>query len=175
MAAAVFLLTADAVLNKQLAMATLQQLDWSVIVKLYAIFVWMYGFHKTRTIEWIWSELNLRHSNYDDVTSIAFLVVVILIATNIGGGFIVTIMALELLVANGSQLSLILLVMWVTSIGGNLTLFGCVANFIVVGKAQQLTKYRMSFWSHFQFGFLTTVLSCSLGVVIICGILQVGQ
>uniref|UniRef100_A0A1X7UKI2 Citrate transporter-like domain-containing protein n=1 Tax=Amphimedon queenslandica TaxID=400682 RepID=A0A1X7UKI2_AMPQE len=51
-----------------------------------------------------------------------------------------------------------LLLAWISTIAGNFTLIGSVANLIVAEKARSSAEYRISFLGYFIFGFPSTLL-----------------
>ncbi|MBF1999442.1 MAG: anion transporter [Synechococcales cyanobacterium M58_A2018_015] len=53
-----------------------------------------------------------------------------------------------------------------STLAGNLTLFGAVANLIVV-EAAKSQGYSLTFWEHFRFGFPLTLLTIALGTAMI--------
>ncbi|XP_011410015.1 PREDICTED: putative transporter arsB [Amphimedon queenslandica] len=64
-----------------------------------------------------------------------------------------------------------LLLAWISTIAGNFTLIGSVANLIVAEKAQSSAKYHISFLEYFIFGFSSTlwILYVCLPVVYFMG------
>lgn len=84
-----------------------------------------------------------------------------------------TIIVLELLIPCVNQLELVLYLAWISTIAGNLTLFGSVANLIVAQKAYSTIGYRLGFFEYLRYGFVTTVVLSALGMAIIYGLLQV--
>lgn len=56
---------------------------------------------------------------------------------------------------------------WVSTIAGNLTLIGSAANIIV---AELNTTSEMTFTRYFKFGFPTTLIITTVGLLIICGL-----
>jgi len=56
---------------------------------------------------------------------------------------------------------------WVSTIAGNLTLIGSAANIIV---AELNTTGELTFVRHFKFGFPTTLVISAVGLGIICGL-----
>ncbi|XP_019853690.1 PREDICTED: putative transporter arsB [Amphimedon queenslandica] len=64
-----------------------------------------------------------------------------------------------------------LLLAWISTIAGNFTLIGSVANLIVAEKARSSAEYRISFLGYFIFGFPSTlvILYACLPVVYFMG------
>jgi len=84
-----------------------------------------------------------------------------------------TLLVLQQVPLTGNHLNLILYLAFLTTIAGNLTLFGSVANLIVAQKALTSSiKYRFDFWTYFKYGFFTTILFSLIGMAIIYGLLQ---
>ena len=68
------------------------------------------------------------------------------------------------------QLSGVLLA-WVSTIAGNFTLIGSVANLIVAEKGRYISNYHLGFWEYLKFGFCSTaiVLFADLPIVYFAG------
>jgi Na+/H+ antiporter NhaD/arsenite permease-like protein len=97
-----------------------------------------------------------------------------IIGSNVFSNVPLTLLVLEQVPLTGDHLGLILYLAFLTTIAGNLTLFGSVANLIVAQKALTSSiKYRFDFWTYLKFGFPTTVLFSLVGMFIIYGLLLV--
>ena len=57
-----------------------------------------------------------------------------------------------------------MLLAWVSTIAGNFTLIGSVANLIVAEKGRNIADYRLGFWEYLKFGL------CSTGMVLFAGL-----
>merc|ERR1711991_31735 len=64
-----------------------------------------------------------------------------------------------------------ILLAWVATVAGNLTLMGSVANLIVAEEGKHY--FEMSFAYYSKFGFPITIVTLYLGVAIICGMWMV--
>ncbi|CAF1114660.1 unnamed protein product [Adineta steineri] len=94
--------------------------------------------------------------------------------TNIFSNVPLTLLVLEQVPPTGDHLSLVLYLAFITTIAGNLTLFGSVANLIVAQKALTSSlQHKFDFWTYLKFGFLTTILLSLVGTLIIYGLLRV--
>lgn len=62
-----------------------------------------------------------------------------------------------------------LLLAWVSTVAGNLSLLGSAANLIVCEQARQspYLAYTLSFWSHLKFGVPSTLLVTAIGLTLI--------
>ena len=97
-----------------------------------------------------------------------------IIGSNVFSNVPLTLLVLEQVPRTGDHLSLILYLAFLTTIAGNLTLFGSVANLIVAQKALSSDlQYRFTFWTYFKFGFITTILFSFIGMFIIYGLISV--
>jgi len=64
-----------------------------------------------------------------------------------------------------------ILLAWVSTVAGNLTLMGSVANLIVAEEGKHY--FEMSFPYYSKFGFPITILTLYIGVAIICGLWEI--
>jgi Na+/H+ antiporter NhaD/arsenite permease-like protein len=62
-----------------------------------------------------------------------------------------------------------LLLAWVSTVAGNLSLLGSAANLIVCEQARRAprNKYDLSFWSHVVFGVPSTLVVTAVGIPLI--------
>ena len=118
--------------------------------------------------------LKLDRATLKDLNSLLLFYVFILIGSNVFSNVPLTLLVLEQVPRTGDHLNLILYLAFITTIAGNLTLFGSVANLIVAQKAlASPIKYRFQFWTYFKYGFPTTLLLSLIGTFIIYGLLQI--
>lgn len=64
-----------------------------------------------------------------------------------------------------------LLLAWVSTVAGNLSLLGSAANLIVCEQARRAQHfgYNLSFWSHLKFGLPSTIVITAIGLTLIRG------
>ena len=62
-----------------------------------------------------------------------------------------------------------LILAWVSTTAGNLSLLGSAANIIVCEQASQSPHlgYNLSFWSHLKFGVPSTLIVTAIGLTLI--------
>ena len=172
--AAILIITADAILNRQSASVTLKRCNWSVIIMFMAIFVWVSGFNATGLPKWTWYNVGLSNvSGNLSISTLATITGFCVLGTNIFGPFLYTLTVLELLEPCQNQLQFILCVAWCSSIGGNLTLFGSMSNIIIAQRARQTLDFKLTNWIYLRFAVLTTLIHIVSGLCLICGILQI--
>ena len=173
MGAAIFALVADAILNRRSGLIVIKRVDWSIILLFLGLFVWLHGFNKTHLVQATWAWVGLADADFHTAKHIAILTAFVLVGGNIFSNVPLTIIMLGLLQPCQDQKALVLYLAWLLTLAGNLTMFGSVANLIVVQKGVQSLKYRLTFWQYFRFGFLTTLLITGVGLIIIYGLLLI--
>ena len=172
--AAILIITADAILNRQSASVTLKRCDWSMIIMFMAIFVWMSGFNATGLPKWTWYNVGLSNvSGNLTILKLGTIVGLSVLGTNLFGPFLYILTILDLLEPCQNQLQFILCVAWCSSIGGNLTLFGSMSNIIVAHRAQQTLDFKLTNWIYLRFAILTTLVHLISGLCLIYGILHI--
>lgn len=63
-----------------------------------------------------------------------------------------------------------LILAWVSTVAGNLSLLGSAANLIVCEQARRSSfGYTLSFWNHFKFGLPSTLIVTAIGLMLIRG------
>lgn len=64
-----------------------------------------------------------------------------------------------------------LILAWVSTVAGNLSLLGSAANLIVCEQARraQHLGYNLTFWSHLKFGVPSTLIVTAIGLTLIRG------
>jgi len=118
--------------------------------------------------------LGLNSASLTNMKSLLLFYIFTIIGSNIFSNVPLTLLVLEQVPPTGDHLSLILYLAFLTTIAGNLTLFGSVANLIVAQKAfTSSIKHKFDFWTYLKYGFPTTILFSLLGMFIIYGLLQV--
>ena len=62
-----------------------------------------------------------------------------------------------------------LILAWVSTVAGNLSLLGSAANLIVCEQARRAPEvgYNLTFWKHLKFGFPSTLIITFAGLMLI--------
>lgn len=62
-----------------------------------------------------------------------------------------------------------LILAWVSTVAGNLSLLGSAANLIVCEQARRSPNlgYNLSFWGHLKFGVPSTLIVTAIGLMLI--------
>ncbi|CAF1114586.1 unnamed protein product [Adineta steineri] len=173
-AAAIILFVADTLINHRPPTIILMRIDWNVLLLFFGLFVWLDGLNSTGIPHKIWVALKLNSASLTDIKSLLIFYIFTLIGSNIFSNVPLTLLVLEQVPPTGDHLSLVLYLAFITTIAGNLTLFGSVANLIVAQKALTSSlQHKFDFWTYLKFGFLTTILLSLVGTFIIFGLLRV--
>lgn len=64
-----------------------------------------------------------------------------------------------------------LILAWVSTVAGNLSLLGSAANLIVCEQARRTEHfgYNLTFWNHLKFGVPSTLIITAIGLTLIRG------
>ncbi|XP_013412704.1 silicon efflux transporter LSI2 [Lingula anatina] len=173
MAGATLIMISDAIINKRNALQTMKRIDWDVLVLFFGFFVWLGAYNHTGIPRWFWMQLGLDHNEMKSFVEIVIMVSFVIVGSNLFSNVPLCILVLAQLDPCKKQLGMVLFLGWVSTVAGNLTLFGSVANLIVAQKSLTTLKFRLTFWAYLKYGFITTLIICILGVLIIYGLLLI--
>lgn len=72
-------------------------------------------------------------------------------------------------ISEASEKKAWLILAWVSTVAGNLSLLGSAANLIVCEQARraQPSGYNLSFWTHLKFGVPSTIIVIAIGLILI--------
>ena len=162
----------DTIVYRRYAYGAMTKIDWTVILMFWGLFVWLEGFENTRFPDGLFNWLK-EFMDLSQVQGVLLFVVFVVIGSNVLSN-----VPLVILVVNelsnfrcGStvcppQLTGVLLA-WVSTIAGNFTLIGSVANLIVAEKARSCAGYILTFWGYLKFGFFSTILVLFSGLPVV--------
>lgn len=160
--AAVFTMLVDTILMKTYAYDAMLKIDWTVILMFMGLFVWLGGFQNTCFPEIIFDKL-ADFMNLYKFEGVLLFTVFVIIGSNIFSNVPLVILIVDRIkVLCGEEecegpLGGLLLA-WISTIAGNFTLIGSVANLIVAEKARSTVDYRITFWNYFKFGGISTTI-----------------
>ncbi|MFM7425960.1 MAG: anion transporter [Elainella sp.] len=129
----------------------LRQVEWDLLVMFSGLFI------LTRCTQ----ALNLPNLLADSISSGFGLVWVTTLLSNVISN-VPAVLLLQPLIPAADTQSWLLLAM-ASTLAGNLTLFGSVAN-LIVAEAAGKQGYPLSFWEHFRFGLPLTLLTVAVGL-----------
>ncbi|XP_010521317.1 PREDICTED: putative transporter arsB [Tarenaya hassleriana] len=160
------------VLDFQDARPSLEKVSYSLLIFFCGMFITVEGFNKTGIPTALW-DLMEPLAKIDSVSGTVVLAVVILVLSNVASN-VPTVLLLGGRVAASAGAEDVkrawLIVAWVSTVAGNLSLLGSAANLIVceqAGRAPHLLGYTLTFWKHLMFGLPSTLLVTSLGLLLI--------
>jgi len=160
MGAGIFTMLVDTILNRTYAHDAMLKIDWTVILMFMGLFIWLGGFQNTCYPEIVFDIL-APYMNLYKFEGVLLFTVVTIIGSNIFSNVPFVILVVTKIInlcgdepCEGPLGGLLLA--WISTIAGNFTLIGSVANLIVAEKARGSADYRISFWNYFKFGGIST-------------------
>ncbi len=160
MGAGIFTMLVDTILNKTYAHDAMLKIDWTVILMFMGLFIWLGGFQNTCYPEIIFDKL-APYMNLYKFEGVLLFTVVTIVGSNIFSNVPFVILVVNKIInlcgeeqCEGPLGGLLLA--WISTVAGNFTLIGSVANLIVAEKARGSADYRISFWNYFKFGGIST-------------------
>ena len=162
----------DTIINKKYAYDAMTKIDWPVILLFFGLFIWLRGFQNTELPDQAFKAIR-DYMDLDQVYGVVLFTVFVVVGSNVLSNVPLVIVIVDQL-ANftcGSgkcdvRLTGVLLA-WVSTIAGNFTLIGSVANLIVAEKARSCVGFRLTFVEYLKFGFFSTIIVLFAGLPIV--------
>ncbi|XP_062149765.1 silicon efflux transporter LSI2-like isoform X2 [Alnus glutinosa] len=162
------------VLDFKDARPCLEKVSYSLLILFCGMFITVDGFNKTGIPSTLW-DFVAPYAQIDHASGIAVLAIVILVLSNLAsnvptvlllGGQVSTLAAAN---SGADKKKAWLILAWVSTVAGNLSLLGSAANLIVCEQARKNPHlgYTLSFWSHLKFGVPSTLIVTAIGLVLI--------
>ncbi|PKI64936.1 hypothetical protein CRG98_014678 [Punica granatum] len=115
------------------------------------------------------------YSKIDRPSGIAVLAIVILVLSNLASNVPTVLLLGGRVAASAAAISSAeekkswLILAWVSTVAGNLSLLGSAANLIVCEQARRAPGlgYTLSFWGHLKFGVPSTIIVTAIGLTLI--------
>ncbi|MET0344499.1 MAG: SLC13 family permease [Polyangiales bacterium] len=139
--------------------------DWPLIVFFSALFVVVEGFAATGLPQTAW-QLAAPHLALHGASGVAAFSAYTVIGSNLFSNVPLVMLLGPLVPELGNPERGFALLGFVSTVAGNLTLLGSVANLIVAERARQ--HHELGFWEYLRFGVVSTALVLAVGVPIIC-------
>ncbi|KAL5218305.1 hypothetical protein ABZP36_018989 [Zizania latifolia] len=152
----------------------LDKVSYSLLVFFSGMFITVSGFNKTGLPSAIW-DFMAPYSKVNSVGGISVLSVIILLLSNLASN-VPTVLLMGDEVAKAAALispeavtRSWLLLAWVSTVAGNLSLLGSAANLIVCEQARRAPRnaYDLTFWNHLVFGVPSTLIVTAVGIPLI--------
>ncbi|PKU67916.1 silicon efflux transporter LSI3 isoform X1 [Dendrobium catenatum] len=162
------------VLDFKDARLCLDKVSYSLLIFFCGMFISVDGFNKTGIPSTLWEAVE-RYSRIDSIGGIALLSVVILVLSNVASNVPTVLLLGSRVAASAASISATeearawLILAWMSTVAGNLSLLGSAANLIVCEQARraQFYSYNLSFWSHLKFGVPSTIIVTAIGLPLI--------
>lgn len=162
------------VLDFKDAMPSLEKVSYSLLIFFCGMFITVDGFNKTGIPSALW-EFMEPHARVDSAAGVTILALVILFLSNVASNVPTVLLLGARIAASASEISASeekrawLILAWVSTVAGNLSLLGSAANLIVCEQARraQSLGYNLSFFSHLRFGVPSTLVITSVGLLLI--------
>ncbi|KAK3220668.1 hypothetical protein Dsin_014638 [Dipteronia sinensis] len=163
-----------AVLDFKDARPNLEKVSYSLLIFFCGMFITVDGFNKTGIPSNLW-DLMEPYAQIDHIGGIAVLAVVILFLSNLASNVPTVLLLGARVAASAAAISEAdekkawLILAWVSTVAGNLSLLGSAANLIVCEQARSAPHlgYTLSFWRHFKFGVPSTLIVTAIGLMLI--------
>lgn len=156
------------------AVPCLEKVSYPLLIFFCGMFVTVQGFNKTGIPSALW-ELMEPYAEIDQVSGLAVLALVILILSNLVSNVPTVLLlgarmaASAALISTDLEKKAWLILAWVSTVAGNLSLLGSAANLIVCEQASRAPNlgYTLTFWNHLKFGAPSTLLVTAIGLILI--------
>ena len=162
LAAAISTMLADTIINRRYAYDCMLKIDWTVILMFMGLFIWLGGFQNTCFPYLLFNAL-APYMNLFKIEGVLLFSVFVLIGSNIFSNVplvILIVHRIDELCGDEPCTGPLggLLLAWVSTVAGNFTLIGSVANLIVAEKARSSADFRLTFFAYLRFGAISTVI-----------------
>jgi Na+/H+ antiporter NhaD/arsenite permease-like protein len=142
------------------------KIDWPLLLFFSCLFIVVAGLAKTGIIERSW-RASIPYLGYSKASGLLLFTALMTVGSNIISNVPMVLMTGPHLGMLGSLEQGWILLAFTTTVAGNFTLIGSVANIIVAETARE--HYSLGFFEYLRFGIVSTILVLGVGVVIIHG------
>ncbi|KAJ9164202.1 hypothetical protein P3X46_023805 [Hevea brasiliensis] len=161
------------VLDFKDAWPCLEKVSYSLLIFFCGMFITVDGFNKTGIPSALW-DLMEPHAKIDKASGIAVLAIVILVLSNLASNVPTVLLLGGRVAASAAAISAAdekkawLILAWVSTVAGNLSLLGSAANMIVCEQARGAPQvgYNLTFWKHLKFGVPSTIIVTAVGLLL---------
>ncbi|KFK38018.1 hypothetical protein AALP_AA3G059600 [Arabis alpina] len=160
------------VLDFKDARPSLEKVSYSLLVFFCGMFISVDGFNTTGIPTALW-DLMEPYAKINQAKGTIVLAIVILVLSNVASN-VPTVLLLGARVAASAvvgeeEKKAWLILAWVSTVAGNLTLLGSAANLIVCEQARRAVShgYTLTFTKHLKFGLPSTLIVTTIGLLLI--------
>ncbi|KAI0500412.1 hypothetical protein KFK09_018624 [Dendrobium nobile] len=161
------------VLDFKDARPCLEKVSYSLLIFFCGMFITVDGFNKTGLPSALWDFME-PFARIDTMAGVAVLALVILFLSNIASNVPTVLLLGARVAASAAAISPAeetrawLILAWVSTVAGNLSLLGSAANLIVCEQARRAqVGYNLSFFGHLRFGLPSTLIITAVGLFLI--------
>ncbi|KAJ0749940.1 putative citrate transporter-like domain-containing protein [Helianthus annuus] len=152
----------------------LEKVSYSLLVFFCGMFVTVEGFNRTGIPSAVWDFME-PYARIDHISGVAILGVVIVVLSNLASNVPTVLLLGGRVAAAAASISpekekkAWLILAWVSTVAGNLSLLGSAANLIVCEQARRAQHfgYNLTFWTHLKFGVPSTIIVTAIGLILI--------
>jgi Na+/H+ antiporter NhaD/arsenite permease-like protein len=152
------------VLSRRDPREVLESVDWALLLFFSGLFVVVAGLESTGLVARGWATA-AGHFKLDDPLGLTWFSGAVVAGSNLVSNVPMVLLVGPHLKALGSEALGWVLLAFVSTVAGNLTLVGSVANLIVAEGARK--EHELGFWEYFKFGAVSTVAALLVGVPLI--------
>lgn len=162
------------VLDFKDARPSLEKVSYSLLIFFCGMFITVDGFNKTGIPSALWDFVE-PYANIDHISGVAVLVVVVVVLSNLASNVPTVLLlggrvaAAAAVISPSNEKKAWLILAWVSTVAGNLSLLGSAANLIVCEQARRAQHYgyNLSFWNHLKFGVPSTIIVTAIGLLLL--------
>lgn len=169
---AILTMLVDSILNRRTSFEAMAGIDWTVVLMLMGLFVWLRGFQNTCVPHLVFESLS-PHMDLHTFSGVILFTVFVIIGSNIFSNVSLTILMIDKLphlfcggVACQGPLGGLLL-SWVVNVSGNMSLIGAITNLIVAEKTRSVAGYRLTLLRYARFGFVSSLIVIFSGLPVV--------
>lgn len=156
------------------AVPCFDKVSYSLLIFFCGMFITVEGFNRTGITSAFWDFIE-PYAQINSVRGLALLSIVILVFSNVASNVPTVLLlggriaASAALVSPSEETRAWLILAWVSTVAGNLSLLGSAANLIVCEQAQRAKYfgYNLSFYSHLRFGVPSTLIVTAIGLLLV--------
>lgn len=154
--------------------ALFESIDYSILIIFMGLFIVVENMSSTGVPKYVWDKI-VGETPFKTFSSVVGISIFVLISSQFLGNVAVVQLAKPNVhyLDDQSKAYAWAVISFVSTVGGNLTITGSAANIIVAEKASRLdATLSIDFFRHFKVCFWITLLSCTVGAVIITALFQ---
>ncbi|MDX9720107.1 MAG: SLC13 family permease [Myxococcota bacterium] len=140
------------------------QLDWPLLVFFCGLFIAVHGLVSVGLVDALWAQLG-GYLRLDQSSGVAAFSATMSVGSNLVSNVPMTLVTGPHLHELGGTERAWVLLAWTTTVAGNLTLMGSVANIIVAERAKG--HYELGYFEYLRFGLWATPLLIAAGVLVL--------